>query len=64
MLLRSVVSAAVLILYYVANGLVIRQFGYGQPSLGGDVRSYQAMPGPRAVRRTRWSRYGVPDDSY
>ena len=60
MLLRSVISAAVLILYYVANGLIIRQFGYGQPSPESEMPSCQAMPDPHAVRRTRWSRYSVP----
>jgi hypothetical protein len=48
MVLRSVISAAVLILYYVSTGLVIRQIGYGQSNPAGDVRPYQSMPGPRA----------------
>jgi hypothetical protein len=61
MMLRSVVSAAVLILYYMASGLIIRQFGYGQPSSESEMRPYQAMPGTRAGRRTRLSRYGIPD---
>ncbi|MBN1119485.1 MAG: hypothetical protein JXJ17_00280 [Anaerolineae bacterium] len=64
MVLRSVISAAVLILYYLSTGLIIRQIGYGESAPPEEEQSYHSVSGPRTVRRTRWSRYGIPDNSY